>query len=103
MAKRTAQRTNAAALVPKPKAYSYIRMSTPDQIKGDSLRRQLARTREYAERNGLDLIESFDDIGVSGFRGKNSELGALARFKSLVEQGEIVSGSYLIVESMDRC
>ena len=86
----------------KPKAYSYIRMSTPEQLKGDSLRRQLARTREYAERNGLDLIESFDDIGVSGFLGKNAELGALSRFKSLIEQGDIEPGSHLIVESMDR-
>jgi len=102
MAKRTTKQKVAAALEVKPKAYSYIRMSTPDQLKGDSLRRQLARTREYAERNGLDLIESFDDIGVSGFRGRNAELGALARFKDLVEQGEIESGSYLIVESMDR-
>ena len=104
MAKRSVKQkvTAAAALEAKPKAYSYIRMSTPEQLKGDSLRRQLARTREYAERNSLDLIESFDDIGVSGFRGRNAELGALARFKNLVEQGEIKSGSYLIVESMDR-
>lgn len=102
MAKTAGKNKVSTALIARPKAYSYIRMSTPDQIKGDSLRRQLARTREYAERNGLDLIESFDDIGISGFRGKNSELGALARFKSLVEQGDIASGSYLIVESMDR-
>ena len=86
----------------KPKAYSYIRMSTPDQLKGDSLRRQLARSREYAERHGLELIESFNDLGVSGFRGRNAELGALAQFKNLVDQGEIEPGSYLIVESMDR-
>jgi DNA invertase Pin-like site-specific DNA recombinase len=85
-----------------PKAYSYIRMSTPEQLKGDSLRRQMARTRRYVEEHNLDLIESFDDLGVSGFRGKNGELGALARFKDLVEQGEIEKGSYLIVESMDR-
>ncbi len=87
---------------PKPKAYSYIRMSTPEQMKGDSLRRQLAKTRRYAEDQHLDLIESFDDLGVSAFRGSNAELGALATFKKLVEDGDIEPGSYLIVESMDR-
>lgn len=99
-------KTKAAAKVEpqtaKPKAYSYIRMSTPEQLKGDSLRRQLARSREYAEGNGLELIESFDDLGVSGFHGLNAEFGHLARFKHQVESGEIERGSYLIVESMDR-
>lgn len=77
-------------------------MSTPEQMKGDSLRRQLAKTRRYAEDQHLDLIESFDDLGVSAFRGSNAELGALATFKKLVEDGDIEPGSYLIVESMDR-
>jgi len=87
---------------PKPKAYSYIRMSTPEQLKGDSLRRQLARTREYAENHDLELIESFDDLGISAFRGNNAEFGELARFKDLVDSGDIERGSHLIVESMDR-
>lgn len=86
----------------KPKAYSYIRMSTPEQLKGDSLRRQLSRTREYAEKYGLELIESFDDLGISAFRGSNAEFGELARFKDLVDSGDIKRGSYLIVESLDR-
>jgi len=30
------------------KAYSYIRFSTPEQLKGDSLRRQLESSREYS-------------------------------------------------------
>ena len=102
MAVRAAKQKVSVAPRPRVKAYSYIRMSTPEQLKGDSLRRQLARTREYAERNNLDLIESFDDIGISGFLGKNAELGALSRFKTLVDEGEIGTGSYLIVESMDR-
>jgi DNA invertase Pin-like site-specific DNA recombinase len=87
---------------PKSKAYSYIRMSTPEQLKGDSLRRQLARTRDYAEKHDLELIESFDDLGISAFRGNNADFGELARFKDLVDSGDIERGSYLIVESMDR-
>lgn len=86
----------------RPKAYSYIRMSTPDQLQGDSLRRQLARTKKYADENGLEIVDRFDDLGVSAYRGHNIEFGALKRFRELVDSGEIPRGSYLIVESMDR-
>ena len=102
MLKKKDQPAAAPEEKPKSKAYSYIRMSTPEQLKGDSLRRQLARTRDYAEKHGLELIESFDDLGISAFRGNNAEFGALARFKDLVDSGNIERGSYLIVESMDR-
>lgn len=86
----------------RPKAYSYIRMSTPDQLKGDSLRRQLEKTRQYAATHDLDLVEQFDDLGVSAYRGRNVEFGALSRFLELIDSGDIARGSYLIVESMDR-
>lgn len=96
------QQPTAAPDAPKPKAYSYIRFSTPDQLKGDSLRRQLSKTRLYAKKHGLDLVDRFDDLGVSAFRGNNAEFGALAQFNKLVQGGEIERGSWLIVESMDR-
>jgi DNA invertase Pin-like site-specific DNA recombinase len=41
-----------------PRAYSYIRFSTPEQSKGDSLRRQLEKSKKYAEENGLILDSS---------------------------------------------
>lgn len=102
MATKKKSRELVAEEARKAKAYSYIRMSTPEQMKGSSLQRQLGRTREYAQANGLDLIESFDDLGTSAFRGKHAEFGALKRFLALVDSGDIESGSYLIVESMDR-
>jgi DNA invertase Pin-like site-specific DNA recombinase len=77
-------------------------MSTEEQLKGDSRRRQLSRTREYAQRNNLDLQETVADLGVSAFRGLNVEHGALSRFLALVRDGKIDPGSVLIVESMDR-
>lgn len=86
----------------KPKAYSYTRMSTLEQLKGDSRRRQFALTQRYALENGLEIVDRFDDWGVSAFRGRNAALGALNEFKARVESGEIARGSYLIVESMDR-
>lgn len=89
-------------MMSRPRAYSYVRMSTPEQLQGDSLRRQLAKTQRYADRHGLEIVERFDDIGVSAFRGRNVEFGALKRFRELIDSGEISRGSYLIVESMDR-
>jgi len=84
------------------KAYSYIRFSTPQQLKGDSLRRQLEASRAYAKQHDLVLDESLRDIGVSAFKGKNATEGALKKFIELVEAGRIEKGSILILESLDR-
>jgi len=86
------------------KAYSYLRFSTTDQSKGDSLRRQTEPARVYAKRHGLELDESltFKDLGVSAFRGKHAQEGALAAFLKAVETGRVRKGSYLLVENLDR-
>jgi len=84
------------------KAYSYIRFSTPQQLKGDSLRRQLEASRAYAEAHDLILDDSLRDIGISAFKGKNATEGALKKFIELVEDGRIEKGSILILESLDR-
>jgi DNA invertase Pin-like site-specific DNA recombinase len=87
-----------------PKAYSYLRMSTDLQLKGDSRRRQLEASRAYAEANGLDLADDaqLEDIGISAFKGANVRDGALGRFLEAVEGGDVARGSYLLVESLDR-
>jgi DNA invertase Pin-like site-specific DNA recombinase len=84
------------------KAYSYIRFSTPEQAKGDSLRRQLQAAREWCAARGIILDDSIRDLGKSAFKGGNAQFGALRAFLDLVERGEIERGSYLIVESLDR-
>src|SRR5262249_5131611 len=86
----------------RPKAYSYIRWSTPEQALGDSERRQLERARAYAAAHGMDLAESIADKGVSAFHGKNARKGHLGAFLDAVERGAIPKGSYLLVESVDR-
>jgi len=84
-------------------AYSYIRFSSAKQELGDSLRRQLKLAEAYAERNQLTLdTHSFQDLGVSAFKGKNSTEGKLGTFISAVEKGLIPKGSFLLVESFDR-
>lgn len=85
-------------------AYSYIRFSTPEQSRGDSKRRQLERGEQFALENGLLLDKSlclFDE-GESAYKGGHRQAGALGRFLKAVEDGEVVSGSVLIVESLDR-
>jgi len=86
----------------KKKAYSYIRFSTPEQLKGDSLRRQLESSRKYALEHNLVLDESLRDMGVSAFKGKNATEGALKRFMELIDAGQVERGSILILESLDR-
>ena len=87
-----------------PKAYSYLRFSTPEQMKGDSHRRQSTLAQKYAADHNLDLDDSltFKDLGVSAFRGKNAEEGQLGVFLAAVHAGKVEPGSYLLVESLDR-
>lgn len=88
----------------KPVAYSYIRFSTPEQLKGDSLRRQLELSEEYAKNHGLALDTSLTlrDLGLSAFHKTNLEKGALGVFVEAVSKGTIKKGSFLLVENLDR-
>ncbi|MBB3999691.1 MULTISPECIES: recombinase family protein [Aureimonas] len=85
-----------------PKAFSYIRFSTPDQARGDSLRRQLTAARAWCEARGLELDDSLRDLGISAYKGANRDVGALRSFLALVEAGKVPRDSFLIVESLDR-
>ena len=88
-----------------PRAYSYIRFSTPEQLKGDSLRRQLELSARYAREHGLVLDEqlTFRDLGVSAFDKSNlGSGGKLREFLDAVDQGRVPPGSFLLVESLDR-
>ena len=86
------------------KAYSYIRFSTPEQIKGDSLRRQLEKSQVYAAEHELELDTTLNmrDLGVSAFRKANVEKGNLGAFIKAIEKGIVKPGSHLLVESLDR-
>ena len=88
----------------KPKAYSYLRFSTPEQQKGDSFRRQASMAESYALKKGLNLDSAltFHDLGVSAFKGANAETGRLADFLEAVRAGLVPQGSFLLVEALDR-
>lgn len=66
------------------------------------MRRQLELSEAYAKAHGLNLDRSVEDLGVSAWAGDNLKTGALGRFLGKVKAGEVQSGSYLLVESLDR-
>jgi DNA invertase Pin-like site-specific DNA recombinase len=87
-----------------PRAYSYVRFSTPSQAAGASQQRQTERAAKYAQDHGLTLDTELNmtDLGVSAFRGKNSRTGALGNFLEAVNKGYVLKGSYLLIENIDR-
>jgi len=86
------------------KAYSYVRFSTPEQERGDSLRRQVEQSDAYCRAHGLTLDDTLrlTDRGLSAFHGFHRTKGALGEFHRLVEEGEVKPGAILLVESLDR-
>ena len=91
-------------LTPPPEVFLYIRMSTTEQLTGDSLRRQRDLGTLYAEQNNLVLPEHniLQDIGLSAYTGVNLQKGELGLFMERLQLGKIKPGSFLLVESIDR-
>jgi DNA invertase Pin-like site-specific DNA recombinase len=90
--------------VAKRYAYSYVRFSSPEQMSGDSIRRQTALAASYADEFSLILDDrlTYRDYGISGFRGQNSASGRLGDFLAAVSVGIVPQGSLLLVENLDR-
>lgn len=84
-------------------AFSYIRWSSTQQTSGDSLRRQTDLAASYAAQHNLTLDNtSFQDHGVSAFKGKNVVEGKLGTFLQAIDEGTIETPCYLLVEALDR-
>lgn len=86
------------------RVYSYIRFSSPQQAKGDSLARQTAYARRYAEEHDLVLDETLTmrDQGLSAYHQDHIKHGAFGNFLAAVRSGQVQHGSVLIVEALDR-
>ncbi|MER1058138.1 recombinase family protein [Pseudomonas aeruginosa] len=92
-----------------PKIWPYIRFSSEEQRKGDSLRRQqslidsfAARPEIVAEGAVLDSSLDLNDLGVSGYTGKNILKGRFKTFLDAVDSGVVKRGDYLAVEAINR-
>ena len=63
----------------------------------------MASARKYCEKHGLILEKTtFEDLGVSAWKGKNVEKGQLGVFLKAVDDGLIPKDSTLLVEHLDR-
>jgi DNA invertase Pin-like site-specific DNA recombinase len=85
-------------------AYSYTRLSTKEQLKGDGARRQIEdRDRWLAAHPDAVLDTEFALVDVkSAFRGDHARTGKLSLFLRAIEDGRIPRGSVLLLESYDR-
>jgi DNA invertase Pin-like site-specific DNA recombinase len=87
----------------KRTAYSYLRFSTPEQMNGDSQRRQIEGAERACVQFGWELSEtSFRDLGVSSYRGDNRKKGDLSLFLRALQAGELEKDAVLILEDFDR-
>ena len=89
-----------------PKVYSYTRMSTREQMQGDSARRQYdMASRWLVQHPGMELDTELgmSDLGVSGFSGDNLDNeAALGGFIQGIKDGVVPPGSVLLLEKLDR-
>ncbi|EKB1969670.1 TPA: recombinase family protein [Vibrio parahaemolyticus] len=84
-------------------AYSYLRLSTKEQIKGDGVRRQMEATERACKENGWQLSKTtFRDLGRSAYHGHHLKHGDFGTILQLIKEGVIASGSVLILENVDR-
>lgn len=83
------------------KCYSYVRFSHKKQELGTSFARQ-SDIQHFVEKHNLIVDTKLEDLGVSAFRGKNSQKGQLGDFIDLVENGLIEENSILLIENFDR-
>ena len=70
-----------------------MRFSSPGQMFGDSLNRQRRLIAEWLKINSdyyLDTI-TYEDLGLSAFKGKHAQSGAFSEFLDAIEHGYILS------------
>lgn len=67
-------RAKPAACQAAPKAYLYLRLSVDDEGgKALSIEAQRYAGRQYADRNGIDIIGEYVDSGLSGTLSKRPQ------------------------------
>src|SRR5262249_5277609 len=85
--------------------YNYLPLSSPQQADADSVRRTVQNREAWLKAHpGVQLDGSLvlEDRGRSAFRRQNWDTYALARFVECVKSGRVDTGSYLLVENLDR-
>ncbi|MCK5256446.1 MAG: recombinase family protein [Deltaproteobacteria bacterium] len=81
-----------------PKAYAYLRVSSQGQIEGHGFDRQLESISYYAERHGLELVQVFQEEGISGTKEEEQR----PAFKEMITEIQKNGVRTVLVESLDR-
>jgi DNA invertase Pin-like site-specific DNA recombinase len=89
----------------KPQILAYVRWSSDQQEKGDSLRRQVEGAQEYATKQGWHLPDDDEHIirdeGLSAWDGSNVSRGKLGKLLKDAETAKLPK-SIIITEQSDR-
>ena len=80
------------------KAFGYCRCSGLSQVDGDSFPRQRAAIEEYAQRNGIEIVEWFEERGVSGTKDLDDR-PALGTLMAALEANGVRT---IVIEKLDR-
>lgn len=83
------------ALIP---AFAYLRVSGKGQLDGDGFPRQIATINDYAKKNGLEIVRTFEEQGVSGTK----ELENRPALQCLLAELEGGLVRIVLVEKLDR-
>lgn len=78
--------------------FVYLRVSGLAQVEGEGFPRQLAACEDYARRNDLVIVKTFQDEGVSG----KNELDNRPALRELLEELMADGVKVVIVEKLDR-
>ncbi len=79
-------------------AYAYLRVSGKGQLDGDGFIRQTQAIEQYALVNGISIIETFQEEGVSGTK-ELDDRPALQDLLAALKEGDV---RVVIIEKLDR-
>lgn len=80
------------------KTFAYLRVSGKSQVDGDGFDRQLLACQAYAAANGLEIVETFREQGISGTKELEDRPALSELFAALEENGV----KTILVERLDR-
>ena len=91
-------------LTTSKRAIGYVRVSTAGQEgQGSSLTTQRERLREYAQANGLELVEVVSEAASGGVHGAEElSISRRPRLRALIERAERGEYDVLLVTRFDR-
>ena len=79
------------------KAFAYLRVSGKGQLDGDGFTRQGVAIAAYAQANGLEIVQTFEERGITG--------GAVAEdrpaWTGMIAQRKLLGVSSIVIEKRD--